>query len=84
MSNKSTKNNYIYKYKHTEISTLQVKVHIDHYKVSLNIIWFKQKHHLERDYIIIIIKLVLHNPKLKDNKEIHKTLSKIDRDMSLV
>lgn len=45
MSNKSTNDNYIYKYKHTEISTLQVKVHID-YKVSLNFIWFKQKHHL--------------------------------------
>lgn len=34
MSNRSTNDNYIYKYKHTEISTLQVKVHIDHYKVS--------------------------------------------------
>lgn len=50
MSNESTNNNCIYKYKHTEISILQVKVHIDHYKVSLNFIWFKQKHHLETDY----------------------------------
>lgn len=50
MSNRGTNNNYIYKYKHTEISILQVKVHIDHYKVSLNFIWFKQKHHLETDY----------------------------------
>lgn len=38
MSNRDTKDNYIYKYKHTEISILQVKVHIDHYKVSLNFI----------------------------------------------
>lgn len=50
MSNRGTKDNYIHKYKHTEISILQVKVHIDHYKVSLNFIWFKQKHHLKTDY----------------------------------
>lgn len=50
MSNRSTNNNYIYKYKHTEISILQLKVHKDHYKVSLNFIWFKQKHHLKTDY----------------------------------
>lgn len=49
-SNRSTKDDYIYKYKHTEIPILQVKVHIDHYKVSLNFIWFKQNHHLEADY----------------------------------
>lgn len=50
MSNRGSNDNYIYKYKHTEISILQVKVHRDHYKVSLNFIWFKQKHHLETDY----------------------------------
>lgn len=50
MSNEGTNDNRIYKYKHTEIPILQVKVHIDHYKVSLNFIWFKQKHHLETDY----------------------------------
>lgn len=49
MRNMST-NDSIYKYKHTENFILQVKVHRDHYKVSLNFIWFKQKHHLERDY----------------------------------
>lgn len=50
MSNRRTNNNYIYKYKQTGISIVQVKVHIDHYKVSLNFIWLKQKHHLETDY----------------------------------
>lgn len=50
-SNEGTKtDNRIYKYKHTEVSILQVKVHRDHYKVSLNCIWFKQKRHLETDY----------------------------------
>jgi hypothetical protein len=50
ISNGTTNNNYIYKYKHTEIFILQVKVHIDNYKVSLNFIWFKQKHHMGTDY----------------------------------
>lgn len=50
MSNEGTNDHRIYKYKHTEIPILQVKVHIDLYKVSLNLIWFKQKRHLETDY----------------------------------
>lgn len=50
MSNKGTKDNDIYKYEHIEIPILQVKVHRDHYKVSLKFIWFEQKHHLETDY----------------------------------
>ena len=50
MSNEATNDNRIYKYKHLEIPILQVKVHIDHYKVSLKFIWFKQKHHLETSY----------------------------------
>lgn len=50
MRNRGTNDNNIYKYKHTEVFILQVKVHRDHYKVSLNFICFKQKHHLERHY----------------------------------
>ena len=41
LSNRGTDDNYIYKYKHTETPILQVKVHIDHYKVSLYFIQFK-------------------------------------------
>lgn len=47
MSIRGADDNYIYKYKHTEIPILQVKVHTDHYKGSLNFIRIKQNHHLE-------------------------------------